>query len=122
MYIYILAEAKSCINKTLEAKTEGSISGILRRQPLICNVEITNIPKYSVVEFTINSYTCISGCWCGRVRSRRRCDYISIRGFVYPLSKILSTSPLYVYSNGGDFIIKPAPTAVISFNITYRGK
>ena len=125
--MHIFTEAKSCIYKTLKAETEGTISGILARQPLsygnsICSINMTNIPKYSLVEFTMDSYTCISGCWCISGGSTYLCDYISIKGSIYPHFDRSSTSPLYVYATGGRFIIAPVTTAVISFNITYRGE
>ena len=109
------------------AKTEGTISGILTREPLsygdpFCSIKITNIPDHSVIEFSVSSYTCTNGGWCSSGGSSYLCDLISIRGFVYPQFDLLSTSPIYVYTNGDRFIIEPSTTAIISFNITYRSK
>ena len=124
----ILAEAKSCINKTLVAKAEGSISEILPKQQLshgdsICSINMTNIPEYSVIEFAINNYTCMDGCWCSRSSGyKSSCHHIYIGdGSAYHRFS-RSTFPQHLTTTDGVFVIKPSPAAVISFYITYRGK
>ena len=133
--LYVLAKANSCIKQTLVAKTEGTISGILTTQPLsygdpICFIQMTNIPEYSVVEFTINSLTCIpqceyctDRCRCGSGLFLYHCHYINIGdSFTFHRFKSSSTTPKYLYSNAADIFIDVFYNAVIKFNITYRGK
>ena len=121
MYIYFLAKANSCVNRTLVAKTEGSISGILTDESFtdkdaICSIKITNIPEYSVAEFTMNRYNCKQSC-CDD------CHYIKIqRGTKYHEINSSSTTPRYASTNVPDIFIEPSFNAVIRFKITYRGE
>ena len=131
MYMFILAEADRCVNRILRAKTEGSISGVLTRQPLrrgnrICSLYTS---EYSVIELKMNRYTCTSGCSCNRWVPTYVCYPITIIDSQSPLEfNLSSTTPKYIYTNAADIFIESSPdffhsfSPVIKYNITYRGE
>ena len=129
--MFIVAEAGRCVNGILKAKTEESISGALAKQSLRfrgnpnCSLQMTNIPEYSVIEFTMNSYSCSPFCWCRELTYT--CYPITIRDIHFSFEfNLSSTTPQYIYTNGTNIVIFPSSntpaSAVIEFNITYRGE
>ena len=126
--MFILAEAGSCVDRRLKAKTEGSISGFLTRQSLshgdpFCVIKMTNIPAHSVIEFTMNSYTCMEGCGCNSREPTYACQPIIIGDNHFSFWFNLSlTTPIYAYANAADIHIFHSSNAATRFNITYRGK
>ena len=78
---------------------------------------MSSIPEYSVIEFTINHYNCKWSCYNGGYH------YLRIsQGTRYHQFNSSSTTAKYMYTNAADIFIEPSPSAVIEFNITYRGE
>ena len=62
-------------------------------------------------------------CFCYNGESWYDCHYIKIRrrNSNYQLLPLLNTK-IYVYTNAADILVQTSSTAVINFNITYRGE
>ena len=91
-----------------------------------CSLTLTGIPKGTVVELAVLSYTEPDKCIC-HLSGRSNCNYVEVTmsGEVRRMCRY-GFSPKYVYKTTADDIVVELLvvdlTVKVNFNISYRGK
>ena len=119
-----------CNQKQIKAGVEGEITGSLeagRSSNSNCTLELTNVPQYTLVKFTVNYYKQPENCSCDQVDSPKCSQIFAVETPGSKKSFCDKPSDLfYLYKNSTDNIVVVFSGINLnddsSINITYRGE